>query len=205
MHSVRGCSALVIALAGIATVSGACARDEEPATNDQIASADTMPAPPQQQAVNYDVDPRNVAEAMQYDSVTRTVTYPIVAGLTSTNNAWNFNGYAEGRMTVVVPVGASVVMPFSNMDGNVPHSFGITADDPRNLPMVPGAIVFPGAETRRFEAGLRSTERDIVRFTASSAGRYLLICGVPGHAIGGMWIYFEVSRTAQRPAVRVQG
>lgn len=171
------------------------------------ARADTAAAPaaPQQPSVSYDVDPENVQAALQYDSASNTVTYPIVSGLTSANSAWNFNGYAKGNLTLVVPVGATVVLPFSNLDGNVPHSFGISTERAQNVPAAPSAqaIAFPGAATRRYETGLRATERDIVRFTADKAGRYLLICGVPGHAINGMWVRFEVSATAKRPAVRV--
>ena len=190
----------------------ACAGDGEEARPRVAADTaggrlgETAGAPAAQspaQSVNYDVDRNDVRAALEYDSVTKTVTYPIVSGLTSANSAWNFNGFANGRMTIVVPLGAAVVMPFSNMDGNVPHSFGVTNDNPRNIPPVPGPIVFPGAETRRFETGLRSTERDIVRFTADKAGRYMFPCGVPGHAVGGMWIRFEVSPTARRPEVRV--
>lgn len=157
--------------------------------------------------VSYDVDPNDVRAALRFDSATNTVTYPIVAGLTSNNSAWNFNGYADGEMTIVVPLNAKVVMPFSNLDGNVPHSFGViagtgsTADlaaAPDRQPALPGAI------TRRYVTGLGSRDRDIVRFTANQAGEFLLVCGVPGHAPGGMWIRFVVSADAQRPEIQTR-
>jgi sulfocyanin len=127
-----------------------------------------------------------------------------VAGLTSANNAWNFNGYANGELTIIVPVGSRVVIPFSNLDGNVPHSFGIIAGGASNLVTAPDRPLVFGAATRRYETGIRSVERDVVRFTASEAGEYLFACGVPGHAAGGMWIRFHVSSSAMRPEIRTR-
>jgi sulfocyanin len=167
--------------------------------------ADTTPsAPARSGELSYDVDPRDVAAALLFDSTTNTVTYPIVAGLTSANNAWNFNGYANGNMTIVVPVGARVVIPFSNLDGNVPHSMGLIAGSTSNLVAAPDQPLIFGASTRRYETGIRSVERDVVRFTASDAGEYLMVCGVPGHAAGGMWIRFHVSSRATRPEIRTR-
>ena len=38
---------------------------------------------------------------------------------------------------------------------------------------------------------------EIVRFTANKAGTYRLACGVPGHALSGMWDTFIVSASAK--------
>lgn len=194
----------------IAGVSISCQTNDN-ATTDTARAADAAPAtttppaaaPSSQSSVDYTVDPQNVRAALKFDSATNTVTYPIISGLTSVNGAWNFNGHYNGSMTIVVPVGANVVMPFANLDGNVPHSFGIITGSASAMPAAPGAPSIAGAETKRYVAGLRSTERDVVRFTAGTAGKYLLVCGVPGHAVGGMWIWFEVSATAKRPEIRI--
>lgn len=165
----------------------------------------TAPQPNTSAEVNYQVDPNNVAAALQWDSTTNTVTYPIVAGLTPTSGAWNFNGYTKGNMTIIVPVGARVVMPFMSLDGNVPHSMGIIAGEPNTATLAAAPDrepALPGAVSRRYVTGIRSTDRDIVRFTANQAGEFLLVCGVPGHAAAGMWIRFTVSADADRPEIR---
>jgi sulfocyanin len=195
-------------LAVCALITAACQTGEQSETDtaratDSATNAPPAPAPTPQGQVDYTIDPKDVRGALKFDSATNTVTYPIISGLTSVNGAWNFNGHYNGSMTIVVPVGANVVMPFANSDGNVPHSFGIITGTANAIPAAPGAPALPGAETKRYVAGLRSTERDVVRFTADKAGMYLLICGVPGHAVGGMWIYFEVSSTAKRPEIRI--
>jgi hypothetical protein len=40
-----------------------------------------------------------------------------------------------------------------------------------------------------------------MRFAAQPAGKYLIVCGVPGHGAAGMWIRLRVSATAQAPAL----
>ncbi|MGI9077220.1 MAG: sulfocyanin-like copper-binding protein [Gemmatimonadaceae bacterium] len=175
--------------------------DSSPAESEP-AMQPPAPVPPST-STGPQLDPANLQSSLEYDSATNTVKFPIVAGLTSDNNAWNFNGYSNGKIRIIVPVGAKIEMPFSNMDGNAPHSFGVIAGSASAMPAAPGKVVFPGAETRRYEAGMRAGETDIVRFTAVIAGKYLLVCGVPGHATGGMWIWFEVSAKARRPEIRV--
>src|SRR5437016_13088832 len=51
---------------------------------------------------------------LQVDSVTKTVTFQLVAGLTGLNGALNFNGFRDGGLTLTVPLGWTVVMHFRN-------------------------------------------------------------------------------------------
>lgn len=206
---VRRVAAIIAGLAGILGCGGSNDQARRVDTARGTVGADTAAATqstPPRSELSFEVDANDVAAALQWDSTTNTATYPIVAGLTASNSAWNFNGHARGSMTIVVPVGARVVMPFSNLDANVPHSFGIIAGEP-NIATLAAASerepVFPGAISRRYLTGIRSTETDIVRFTANTAGEYLLVCGVPGHAPGGMWIRFVVSADAKRPEIRI--
>ena len=147
------------------------------------------------------IDEKNVAASIQYDSATKTATIPVIAGLTSNAGGWNFNGYARGEMTIVVPVGTKVVMPFYN-DDIVPHSVVIVTGSANAIPSTPGDPAFAGAYSNNPINGQMSGKKDDVRFTADKAGRYLMICGVPGHAASGMWVYFEVSATAKAPSVK---
>src|SRR5881296_4322871 len=85
---------------------------------------------------------------LQADTVTKTATFELVAGLTGLNGALNFNGFRDGGLTLTVPVGWTVVMHFRNHDGMLPHSAEvIPATKP--LPTGPVAPVLDRAFTVR--------------------------------------------------------
>jgi len=63
------------------------------------------------------------------------------------------------------------------------------------------ATAFPRAETVDLKEGMPANKTDSLSFTADKAGRYWIMCGVPGHAEGGMWDLLVVSETATAPAV----
>lgn len=135
-----------------------------------------------------------------YDEATNSVTLDIVAGQTSDNNYWNFNGYTHGDVTVVVPVGASVTIDFSNKDPNMAHSIGVASFTDSPPAMVPPNPVFDGAISSNPTDQMNATKTDTsetVSFTASTAGDYSLTCFVPGHAVAGMWIHFAVSDSGE--------
>ena len=137
---------------------------------------------------------------LQVDSVTKTVTFQLVAGLTGLNGALNFNGFRDGGLTLTVPVGWTVVMHFRNHDGMLPHSAEIIADA-HPLPTGQVAPAFARAFTLRLEQGLISEQTDDLRFIADRGGSYLIFCGVPGHGAAGMWVRLEVSGSVHRPSL----
>ena len=61
---------------------------------------------------------------------------------------------------------------------------------------------FAGAALPRLDEGLQEDETGTMDFTASRAGRYMLACGVPGHAQSGMWLQLVVSAGVSVPAYR---
>lgn len=132
----------------------------------------------------------------QYDEAANTVTIEMVAGQNSDNNYWNYNGHANGDVTVVVPAGAQVTINFSNQDPNMGHSLGV-APFTSNPPASPQAEpVFEGAMSTNPTSMTESTmqgQSETLTFTAGQAGEYSLACYVPGHAVSGMWIGFTVS------------
>lgn len=146
------------------------------------------------------VDPSNIKESLRWDAATKSMSLPMVSGLTPDAGGWNFNGRARGNMTIVVPVGTKVTMPFYNRD-IVPHSLGVVEGSPTNVPSAPSQPAFPNAETKNFQQGIATNEGDTVVFTADKAGTYLIVCGVPGHAVSGMWLVLEVSSTATQPRI----
>src|SRR5438309_6730730 len=114
--------------------------------------------------------------------------------------ALNFNGFSDGGLTFVVPVGWQTEIDFRNHDGMLPHSAEII-NPSTPLPVQSVAPAIPRAFTLSLDQGLVSEATDTMRFTAQPAGDYLIFCGVPGHGAAGMWIRFQVSASAKTPAL----
>jgi sulfocyanin len=143
---------------------------------------------------------------MAIDAGARKVQMDVVAGFNPNNSTWNFNGYYEGGMTVVVPEGWRVEITLSNRDGDVPHSLVVMADPGEaELPLQAGReqAAFARAYSRSPEQGISAGNQDVVSFKADEAGDYLWFCGVPGHGQSGMWTRFVVAADASAPYVSV--
>jgi hypothetical protein len=135
---------------------------------------------------------------LTFDAAARTVRFQLIAGLTGLNGALNFNGFRDGDLTLVVPVGWNTEIAFRNGDGMLPHSAEVIAPQVP-LPAEPVSPAIPRAFTLKLAAGLPPEGTDDMRFVAEPAGDYLIFCGVPGHGAAGMWIRLRVSATARSP------
>jgi sulfocyanin len=129
---------------------------------------------------------------VQWDAGSKTANLTLVAAYDGTNGFFNFDGYATGHLTITVPLGAKVVVSFTNK-ASLPHSVVITPFTSHTLPgNFPPA--FPGASTPNPAAGAAKVKvPQVFSFTASKAGQYAIVCGVPGHALGGMWDRLNVA------------
>lgn len=139
---------------------------------------------------------------MTVDTAHKTASFDMQMAQNGNNGTLNFNGYAHGGMTITIPLGWMVKMKVTNAgQGAIPHSLEIIpqAEVIPTQGMEPPA--FDGAETIDLINGLGVGKSDEVDFTASTAGKYWIFCGVPDHGIGGMWDYLVVSSTATAPAV----
>src|SRR6058998_3864077 len=154
-----------------------------------------VPAGAQQQGV---VDPT----WLRFDTAAKTVRFQLIAWLTGLNGALNFNGFRDGALTIVVPVGWQTEIDFRNHDGMLPHSAQVIAPQ-TPLPTQPVGPTIPRAFTLKLVEGLPSEATDIMRFAAEPAGEYLIFCGVPGHGAAGMWIRLRVSATPTTPALHL--
>jgi sulfocyanin len=156
----------------------------------RIASRDTGNAQPGMTTVN---------RYLSYDPSAKSVALTLIAAANNAQGGFNFNGGSVGNQTITVPLGWDINVDFQNHDV-VPHSaVVIAAQDP--LPAMPEKPAFPRAYTSHLIDGLPAqTGRDTMRFTASRAGNYLIACGVPGHALSGMFIRFVVSADATAPS-----
>ena len=135
---------------------------------------------------------------LSFDAATNTVTFQLAAGAPGAAGPFNFNGYTNGDAALVVPPKARVVVNFVNEDGT-PHSAEIISGT-GPIPNMGGDPVIPTAYTRDVTQGLPQFGKDVLRFTAPDQGEYRIFCGVPGHGLSGMWIWFKVDPRAKVPS-----
>ena len=131
----------------------------------------------------------------QSGSAAATAAFSIVAGQGSANGGMNYNGTDKGRLTITVPVGAHVKLTLANK-GDLPHSLQIIPFTTALPAIAVKQPVFPGAETPHPDVGITKGQTAVVEFTAAKPGKYLFICGFPGHALLGMYGTFVVSSQA---------
>jgi sulfocyanin len=152
-------------------------------------------------------DARLTPSWMKPDAAAKRVALDIVAGFNANNGALNFNGYFTGDMTVVVPIGWTVVIAFKNNDAMLPHSLLVTKPYAKDdFPVQAGLaeVAIARAYTNNPEQGIPSPKTDTVSFLAKSAGEYYLFCGAPGHGQGGMWTKLTVDDAATVPYVTLE-
>jgi len=173
---------------GLAACGGDAADQAPPATPAAQPEAPAAPAAPAE---------LSVPAWMAVDAAARTVTMTIVAGQSSANNYWNFNGNFGGTGGITVPEGYTVTINLENRDPAMAHSLGIgerQATYPNQFPEVVPA--FEGAVTESPRSMTESTlpgETETITFVVNRAGDFVIICYVTGHAATGMWLPFTVS------------
>ena len=136
--------------------------------------------------------PVGLDQWLKYDAGTNTVTFELIAG------PFNFNGYTSGGATLTVPPKANVVMNFVNKDGT-PHSAEIISGE-GPIPNAAMDPAIPRAYTNKLLEGLPQEASDVMRFSVPESGTYRIFCGVPGHGLGGMWIWMKVDASAKTPS-----
>lgn len=168
---------------GLAACGGG---DDAPAPADTAPSADA-PAAAAPAATDWFV----------VDEDAQTVTINLIAGETSDNNYWNYNGFYGGRGAITVPEGFTVTVNFENRDPAMAHSVGVgesLASYPTNFqnpqPVFAGAM---SSNPTSMTAATMPGQSETFVFTADAAGEYALICYIAGHAATGMWMPFIVS------------
>jgi sulfocyanin len=129
--------------------------------------------------------------------------FTLVAAETPANGEMNYNGTDHGKLTITVPEGAHVVITLTNK-GTLPHSFQVIPST-KTLPSAAlPAPALPGAQAKNPQVGINKGQTETISFTASKPGKYLFICGFPGHALLGMWGNFIVSpNPATKPSMVV--
>jgi sulfocyanin len=149
---------------------------------------------------------RTVPTWMTVDAGAHKVTMDVVAGFNPNNSNWNFNGYYDGDMTVVIPEDWQVEITLTHRDGEVPHSLVVMADPGAdNLPLQAGReqAAFPRAYSRSPEQGISAGDQDTISFKADQTGEFLWFCGVPGHGQSGMWMRVAVTGDTKTPYITI--
>jgi sulfocyanin len=151
-------------------------------------------------------DDQLVPTWMTVDAGAHKVTMDVVAGFNPNNSNWNFNGYYDGDMTVVVPEGWQVEITLTHRHDEVPHSLVVMADPGAdNLPLQAGReqAAFSRAYSRSPEQGISAGDQDTIAFETNRTGDFLWFCGVPGHGQSGMWTRFAVTGDAETPYITI--
>lgn len=126
---------------------------------------------------------------------------------TRTTN-YDFNGSTRGRLVIYIPAGWNLEIKYINNDpSGLPHSVGIVANNtptPKSTdPTKEGNLVTWAPDGKLgvsgFKEGVGPGETTLMAATSIQRGVYWIVCGVPGHAISGMWIVLVSSDTVTEP------
>lgn len=138
---------------------------------------------------------------LKWNASTGIATFKLVAGIPGrAKSPFNFDGFTDGELTLTIPLNATVVFNFVNEDGT-PHSAQVIPDA-RPIPnMALDQPAIPRAYSKAVSEGIAQFGTDAIRFKAAPAGNYLIMCGVPGHGLSGMWIRLKVSGDSLPPTM----
>lgn len=133
-----------------------------------------------------------------------TVLLRLYAAENGNNNDMNFDGYGNGSMNVMIPLGWTIKVDFVNTDNSQVHSAMIVPLKDHNLPLITTAMLaFPKASTPFPNQGTSQGIHQSFQFTASKAGQYAIVCGIATHAEMGMWDRLIISPTASRASIKL--
>ena len=139
---------------------------------------------------------------LRWNATTKTASFKLIAGIPGhAKSPFNFDGYTDGELTLVVPENATLIINFVNEDGT-PHSAQVIPDQKPIPNMALNDAAIPRAYTKAVSEGIAQFGTDNMRFKAAPAGDYLIFCGVPGHGLSGMWIRLQVKADATAPSLR---
>ncbi len=139
----------------------------------------------------------SAATYVSNNAASKTATITVNAGEGSDNGGLNFNGADHGKKGFVIPAGWTVKMVFKNV-GMMPHSAVVTKGKTPPSSITAKDAAFAKAYTSKLAGGIAGDSKaETVVFKVGKAGTYNLVCGVPGHGLGGQYVGFMVSGTAK--------
>ncbi len=132
-----------------------------------------------------------------------TLNLALESGSSTANSGLNFNGYYNGQLVITVPTGWKISITYKNTESMMPHSLGVTdwADHSGGSGSFKPA--FTGSIPSDFTQGItKSSAPTTISFVANKSGKYGIVCGIPGHAAGGMWDELDVSSSVKAPTIK---
>jgi hypothetical protein len=179
-------------LLGTVALLAACSKQEHPDLTVRQTALGARTSTPAGASAPAAADTGDSAQYLSFDAASNTVTFKLVAG------PFVFNGFGNGEATLTLPPKSNVVVNFLQDDGT-PHSAEVDSGD-GPVPNTGGNPAIPRAYTTKVIEGMAQGATDQMKFTAPDSGKYRIICGVPGHATGGMWIWMVVDPSAKTPS-----
>ena len=162
---------------------------------------DTTPRTDSVKAAPLPSGPVRVNEFLTYDARSRTVSLQLVAGYNGLNGSLNYNGATNGSHGISVPLGWRIHVSVANRDSDLQHS-AIVVREVLPPPIEPTNPAFAGAALPQLDEGLHEDETGTLDFVVDREGRFMIACGVAGHAQAGMWLQLAVAKGALAPAYR---
>ena len=140
------------------------------------------------------------ADFLRLGSTPKSVDLIVVAVWNDENYGMNFNGYAKGNATYLIPKDWKVTVKYIN-PSPIPHSLVVVEKESLKKIQMPPPY-FKGAAIPDFLKGLAYATQTF-SFIADEAGDFALACGFPAHAMNGHWIALEISSTATAPTLKL--
>jgi hypothetical protein len=166
----------IAAGAAFAVLAGGCGSSHQPvASVAQTQRAGPVPGRP---------DPRRFLAS---DLAAKQVRLTMIAGLGSSNNGFNFDGYGRGELLVSVPRGWRVTVDCRNHGSQRASCAVVTGARS-------ATIAFPGASVARPLQGLEPGATETFSFTAGRPGVFRMTSLVPGQAEARMYAVLEVTK-----------
>ena len=138
------------------------------------------------------------------DAKNKKVTVALIAAQGDVAMGMNFNGYSNGDLQIQVPTGWKVKVTMKVGSGSMAHS-ALIVPWTEKAQKSKWTLAFSHSAVADYTSGIEAGDApQSFTITASKAGQYALICGVPGHIKKGMWDEFDVVDGLTAPQVLVK-
>jgi hypothetical protein len=130
--------------------------------------------------------PPDPKQFLHSDTATKSAVVTLIAGYPVGTYQFNYNGYAQGALTITVPAGWQLTVQCQNR-GTIPNSCAAVGDSKAMAPLQ------PGWSTPDPQKGVQPGGSASFTFTPDTPGRYRIASLVPGSEASGMWAQLVVS------------
>ncbi|MEM4970917.1 MAG: sulfocyanin-like copper-binding protein, partial [Sulfolobales archaeon] len=118
------------------------------------------------------------------------------------STGFNFNGSSRGGLGIYIPAGWGLEIMFTNSH-TISHSIVIVKNNtvvPQNRDIGSDGVII-ASQPPTYSSGIPSGSTVTLSVSSLPEGVYWIACGVPGHALAGMWIVLVASPNVSTPYV----